>query len=240
MDINYMKLKDYFILSLILLTSVSLLFFNNLTNNIVLFDSLSKIVNKQIVYQSVTLLITVLFLILLWKFKKQEFINHFRKGNISAKIIPVPWIGIKINTKETWLEIGRGFAVSITLITTIVIYFQIVKGNELNFTKIVAILPLVLIFSLVNSFVEESITRLGVVVLFKGIVADKHIMLISGVLFGVLHYWGTPGGMAGVIVAGFLGWFLAKSILETKGIFWAWIIHFLQDVIIFSAILMIE
>jgi uncharacterized protein len=35
-------------------------------------------------------------------------------------------------------------------------------------------------------------------------------------------------------LAGFLGWLLAKSIVETRGIFWAWFIHFLQDVIIFT------
>ncbi|MFT6005009.1 MAG: hypothetical protein ACI8UQ_002153, partial [Bacteroidia bacterium] len=55
-----------------------------------------------------------------------------------------------------------------------------------------------------------------------------------------VHYFGTPGGIIGVIVAGFLGWFLAKSILETKGFFWAWFIHFLQDVVIITAMLAIE
>jgi len=32
-----------------------------------------------------------------------------------------------------------------------------------------------------------------------------------------------------------LGWLLAKSVIETNGIFWAWFIHFLQDIVIFSA-----
>lgn len=235
-----MRFKDYFILSIVLLISVSLLFFNSWTDNVFLFNGLSGFVNKQIAYQSITLFVAVLFLVVLWKTKKKEFVNHFRKGNISAKITPVPLVGIKPNTKEDWLTIGRSFTVSITLITAIVIYFQVFKGNDFVFTKFVLILPLALIFSLVNSFVEESITRLGVIVVFKDIIADKYIMLISGVLFGVLHYWGTPGGVAGVIVAGFLGWFLAKSILETKGFFWAWTIHFLQDVVIFSAMLMVE
>lgn len=36
-------------------------------------------------------------------------------------------------------------------------------------------------------------------------------------------------------MAGLLGWLLAKSVLETNGIFWVWGIHFLQDVVIFSA-----
>jgi len=38
----------------------------------------------------------------------------------------------------------------------------------------------------------------------------------------------------GVILAAFLGWILGKSMLETRGLFWAWFIHFLQDVLIFA------
>lgn len=34
-----------------------------------------------------------------------------------------------------------------------------------------------------------------------------------------------------------MGWLLAKSMLETGGFFWAWLIHFLQDILIFSFIL---
>jgi hypothetical protein len=37
-------------------------------------------------------------------------------------------------------------------------------------------------------------------------------------------------------LAGFLGWFLAKSIGETHGFFWAWLIHFLQDVVIITGL----
>ncbi len=33
-------------------------------------------------------------------------------------------------------------------------------------------------------------------------------------------------------MAGFLGWLLATSMLQTGGIAWAWGIHFLQDVVI--------
>lgn len=87
---------------------------------------------------------------------------------------------------------------------------------------------------------EESITRLGVVVVLKDRLTDKTIPIFSALIFGIIHYWRNPGGFPGVILAGFLAWFLAKSILETKGIFWAWLIHFLQDVIIFSALFTIK
>ena len=56
-------------------------------------------------------------------------------------------------------------------------------------------------------------------------------------LFGGGHYFGTPGGVTGVLLAGFLGWLLSKSIAETHGFGWAWLIHFVQDVVIFVAIL---
>jgi hypothetical protein len=43
--------------------------------------------------------------------------------------------------------------------------------------------------------------------------------VISALLFGIPHYVGTPGQLIGVLVASFLGWFLAKSVLETQA--WA-------------------
>ncbi|AHF00172.1 hypothetical protein THITH_11215 [Thioalkalivibrio paradoxus ARh 1] len=63
-------------------------------------------------------------------------------------------------------------------------------------------------------------------------------MLISAIAFGAPHLRGMPNGLIGAIMAGFLGWLLAKSVIETHGIFWAWFIHFVQDVVIFSAFVM--
>jgi len=44
-----------------------------------------------------------------------------------------------------------------------------------------------------------------------------------------------PNGVIGAFLAGVLGYVLAKSVDETQGIFWAWAIHFLQDVVIIGA-----
>ena len=87
---------------------------------------------------------------------------------------------------------------------------------------------------------EEVITRLGIVVAFKNVLSDRAIPFVSATVFGVVHYWGLPGGLPGVMASGFLAWFLAKSILETNGIFWAWIIHFVQDIIIFTAFFIVS
>lgn len=44
--------------------------------------------------------------------------------------------------------------------------------------------------------------------------------------------------VVGVLLAGFLAYELGKSMLETKGFFWAWFIHFLRDVLIFTFLAM--
>jgi len=44
----------------------------------------------------------------------------------------------------------------------------------------------------------------------------------------------VPYGLIGVMLAAFLGWILACSMQETRGMFWAWFVHFWQDVLIFS------
>ena len=130
-------------------------------------------------------------------------------------------------------------AIVITLVTAIIIYFQIIHESQIKFISLLKILPISILFALTNSFVEEVITRFSVVVTLKNIISDKYISIISGVIFGTVHFWGNPGGFVGLLVAGFLGWFLAKSMLETKGIFWAWFIHFLQDIVIITALLSI-
>ena len=94
----------------------------------------------------------------------------------------------------------------------------------------------ILLFSLTNSFAEEIIYRLGVLSPLQGLLSPIAIFTISAILFGLPHLAGMPGGMIGAIMAGILGLVLAKSVYETNGLFWAWTIHFLQDVIIFSTL----
>lgn len=237
---NRFLAKDILLLSLIILLTISLLLVGIWSNGIIILNNLSNTINQQILYQSVTLFITTIFLFILRRFKKTEFRKYFRKGNISAKISPVPIIGINPKPGENWFHLGRNFTIIISAVTTIIIYFQLIRESGTSIGNFLHILPFSVVFALSNSFVEESITRLGVVIVLKGNVNDRNISLISAVIFGTVHYWGNPGGLIGVLAAGFLGWFLAKSIIETNGIFWAWFIHFVQDVIIFSALLSIQ
>jgi len=234
-----MKTKSYLYLGLIALLTILLIVISNELKGVVLFESLSTSINKQILYQSITLIISIFLLLILKSFKKKEFQAYFRKGNISAKIYPEPYVGINLKPNENWFHVGKNMAIIITLITTIIIYFQVIHGSQAKLINLFKVLPISILFALTNSFIEEMITRFGVVVTLKNVLPDKYISIVSGVIFGTVHFWGNPGGFVGLLIAGFLGWFLAKSILETKGIFWAWSIHFLQDVVIFTALLSI-
>lgn len=235
-----LKPKDIFLLLVVIALTFALVPIGIWANGIIVFENLSKTINKQIVYQSVTLLATALFLLLLRRVKRSQFCDYFRKGDISAEILPEPMIGIKPKPTENWYHFGRNFAIIISLVTAVVIYFQLIRPNEITWVSMLKVLPFSILFAISNAFVEESITRLGVVIALKDRINDKTIPFISAIIFGTVHYWGNPGGIAGVLVSGFLGWLLAKSILETKGMFWAWFIHFLQDVVIFSALLAIN
>ena len=70
--------------------------------------------------------------------------------------------------------------------------------------------------------------------------SKQTVLIVSAILFGLPHYMGYPNGIVGVIMAGILGYVLSKSTYETQGIGIAWAIHFIQDVIIFSALFMMN
>lgn len=118
------------------------------------------------------------------------------------------------------------FAIVISGVIAIIIYFQVAKGAEFS-RKIIIVLPFRILFATTNAFVEETITSFDVVCALDQIVSKQAVMLTSAFILGVL-------------AAGFLGWLLAKSIIETRGLLWAWFIRFLQDVIILTALLSVQ
>jgi hypothetical protein len=67
-----------------------------------------------------------------------------------------------------------------------------------------------------------------------GPVGSRQALRLVAAYFGLGHFYGVPYGVIGVVLAWFLGWILARSMLETRGLTWAWFIHFLQDVAIFG------
>lgn len=192
----------------------------------------NSFLDVELKYQIITLILAFITLALVFLVAPISFQKYFSFGQISAPAVPVPAIDLQ---EESWLQLGGRFALIISGVTFVVIYLQLIKGNKIQ-KKNLRIFIWVLVFSLMNAFTEEMVPRFSVVALLDGLIPLSYVYLISALIFGSVHYFGMPGKIPGVLMAGFLGWLLAKSIGETQGFFWAWLIHFLQDVIIFTGL----
>ena len=163
-------------------------------------------------------------------------VASLRLNRFAGEMAPVRWLLIKPG--ENWSRQGWQFAIMLTLVTALVVSQQLAV-DTFSFGRLLAVLPTVVALALSNSLVEELIFRHSIVSAFDSHALRRFAPLISGGIFGCAHYFGSPGGVIGVLMAGFLGWLLAKSMQETGGIFWAWTIHACLDVVIFGCMLLV-
>jgi len=64
-------------------------------------------------------------------------------------------------------------------------------------------------------------------------VGPAQALLMTAVYFGLAHFYEVPYGVIGVIMSFIPGWFLGKSMLETRGYTWVCFIHYCMDIVIF-------
>jgi membrane protease YdiL (CAAX protease family) len=197
----------------------------------------NSVVDFQIKFQSMQLILTALVLAFVYLLNPENFGMFFRVGDVHAHISKIAWLGITGN--ETWLQIATTLGLWITLATGVFMFFQLKKVNA-DYRYLLFSLLWAIPFSIANAFSEEAIFRIGIVSPLYGSFSVPIIILISGALFGIPHYFGTPSGIIGVLMAGFLGWLLAMSVVETQGIFLAWAIHFVQDVVIITSMILMS
>jgi membrane protease YdiL (CAAX protease family) len=190
-------------------------------------------INFQINYQLILLAVTALSLTTTYFLNKVNFMNYFSVGNISVPAQEFKLFGIKQN--DSWFKTGVSLSIIISLATGIFMFFQI-KGVGVDWSNLSAGIFWIALFSLTNSFAEEIIYRLGIISPLSGQISPMVIYIISAILFGIPHLAGMPSGLIGATMAGLLGLVLAKSLFETNGLFWAWLIHFLQDVFIIGCL----
>jgi len=181
--------------------------------------------------QLLHLIVTFIVIIYLYILKRRRELFFLARGDTSAQAEPVNWLGIKEN--ENWSAVGSRFALYLSLGT---VAFLVIAGRPPADMAIKALpfLPTVLLTAALNAFNEEMTYKASFLAVLEDVVGKRQALLLTAAFFGILHFYGVPYGIIGVILAAFLGWVLGKSILETRGIFWAWFLHFLQDVLIFS------
>lgn len=181
--------------------------------------------------QSLRLMVTLLIIAALLVIRKRASAFFMVKGDTSAAVEPVGWLGIKRG--ERWNILGRNAAILISLGT---LTFLILAGRPpLDIVaRALPFLPAVLLAAVLNAFNEEMTYKASFLSVLEDVVGQNQALWLMAAYFGIGHFYGVPYGVIGVIMAGFLGWFLGKSMLETRGLWWAWFIHFWQDVLIFA------
>ena len=192
--------------------------------------------NKTMAYQATTLVLSLIIALITALQTGFQSLRLLSIKRIDGEVLPEPWIGITKKNKDSWKKLGLNFTIVISVVTAVAVYFQVYQNGAIQTLTLSSFL-LIILFALTNSFVEEVTFRhtFASIVEYHGL--NPYISkTLSALIFGGVHYLGTPGKIPGVLLAGFLGWFLSKSIHETKGFFWAWLIHFAQDVIIMTAL----
>jgi membrane protease YdiL (CAAX protease family) len=181
--------------------------------------------------QSLRLMVTLAIIAALFVMKKHAGAFFLAKGNTGAPVEPVGWLGIKEG--ERWNRLGPLFAL---IISSGTLAFLVLAGRPpMNLVlRALPFLPAILVAAALNAFNEEMTYKASFLSVLEDVVGKHQSLWLMAAYFGIGHYYGIPYGVIGVIMAGFLGWFLGKSMLETRGLWWAWFIHFWQDVLIFS------
>jgi membrane protease YdiL (CAAX protease family) len=186
--------------------------------------------NQMLGNQLLRLGMASFMIVTLWLIRKHRREFFLVKGELNAIAEPVQWLGM--DRPLGW----KRFSLILTLCITFgTLAFLIISSRpSVNIlARVLPLFPVILLVSSMNAFSEEVAYRATLLAPLHGVVGKSQALLLTAFLFGLWHYYGVPYGVIGVIMAGGLGWLLGKSMLETKGMFWAWFIHFWQDVAIF-------
>jgi membrane protease YdiL (CAAX protease family) len=198
------------------------------------FPSATFVTNLSgsMVLKSISVIAVLLVLYVRLKDRKAFFLV---KGDLHAKASTIKWLGIE-GDRIAW---GKLALISGILIATVTFIATImtVTGFKMpsNMTAYLRMLPVILIFAFLNSLFEGIVYRNGILGTLSRLLPKEEAILVAAMIFGMGHYYGAPGGIVGALMSTLLGWYMGRSVLETNGMASAWLIHFMQDTVIFSA-----
>lgn len=151
------------------------------------------------------------------------------RGQLDAPITPVWWLGFP--RPESWVSFGLKWIIflSIGMVILLALFGTI---HLQSLATALGLMPSILLISALNAFNEEVTYRSAQLGSLEPAVGTQQAWWITAVLFAIMHYYSAVNRVAGVLLTVFMGWMLAKAMLETRGFFWPWLIHSTQDVII--------
>jgi membrane protease YdiL (CAAX protease family) len=181
--------------------------------------------------QLIQVIFTLLLLVVTWLLLRRRQAFFLDIGQVNAELEPVPWLGIRKG--QRWTKFGWIFAGIYAAGATL--FVVLAYGKFLHdFGRIIPLLPLAVIFAAINAFTEEFTYRAPLLGATHEMVGRQPALVINAIFFGFAHYlYGTPNGIPGLLMTTFVGYLFGKSMLETRGSFWALFTHMLADIPIF-------
>jgi membrane protease YdiL (CAAX protease family) len=171
-------------------------------------------------------LLVLLMLALTGRFERFFFIP----GKLDAPAAPIPLI---LTRPPSWRCLGPAIAAALPLGIGLFVFIFGQSPSREALQNVPPLLPFVLIFAASNAFGEEMLYRAPWLAALEKPLGPTQALLITAVYFGLAHFYGVPYGIPGVLMAFIPGWLMGKAMLETRGFFWAWLIHFAMDAVIF-------
>lgn len=177
------------------------------------------------------ILVALAVIAVLWLMKGDRRAFFLAKGRLDAPLAPIRWLGI--GKGESWKKFTWIFG-GVAALAVAVPTFIAGSPSGPALLKALPLLPAAVLFAAVNAFTEEAYFRCSLLSTLHDVIGRKHTLLLILVFFGLSHWlYGSPSGLAGFAMTGFLSWIMARSMLETHGLLAPWIIHVLPDVVIF-------
>jgi membrane protease YdiL (CAAX protease family) len=153
------------------------------------------------------------------------------RGNPAALAQPIRFLGLRKPVPWTWL--GPVFMLLFAVVLAPYLYLTVHPNFKIS-ERIVRTFPWSVAVAALNAASEEFQFRSVLLAHLRGVFRPGEAVLLTAVFFGLGHYYGQPSGPLGVLMAGFAGWIWARSMIETRGGVWAFLIHLVQDIVIFT------
>ncbi|MDX9955954.1 MAG: CPBP family intramembrane glutamic endopeptidase [Anaerolineae bacterium] len=174
--------------------------------------------------------LTMIGLLLLLLRRRQNFFLIW--GDRPAMSAPLRILGEK--APEPLWRFGAIFTLVVIIAQVFMFILPLAPTNDL-LRKLVPLIPLVLLLAASNSFNEELLHRAAPLATLIEVIGKSNAIWMAAVTFGLAHYiGGAPSGIPGVLITAFLGWFFGKAMADSRGFFWPWLFHTLQDILPFA------
>jgi len=160
---------------------------------------------------------------------------YLRFGNWKAPVKSDPLF--RVRRSISWTRLSLTLLLIFSVLLPPYLYWTLDPRVD-YVSRLLLALPWAVATSALNAASEEFQFRSVLLARLATVVSAREGFLAVAVVFGVGHYFGQPSGWGGVFLAGFAGWIWAKSMVETRGFGCAFVMHFVQDIVIFCFLAM--